>query len=83
MTVERYSPLPVADIQDVYRELLRISSLLDTLIEGQMEARKSEPERPRVGMVVFADGVSWNPGLGMGVYSYEGSSTASASWTKL
>lgn len=32
----------------------------------------AEPVRPRKGMVVYADGTSWNPGLGKGLYSYDG-----------
>lgn len=28
------------------------------------------PTKPRSGMVVYADGVNWNPGAGEGLYSY-------------
>ena len=31
-----------------------------------------EPVRPRDGMIVFADGTSWNPGSGRGAYIYDG-----------
>ncbi len=31
-----------------------------------------EPERPRNGLVVFADGTDWNPGSGRGLYVYDG-----------
>lgn len=31
------------------------------------------PERPRKGLVVYADGSTWNPGSGEGVYRYNGS----------
>ena len=36
------------------------------------------PDRPRNGMIVYADGTSWNPGFGQGPYAYLG-----GSWTKL
>jgi hypothetical protein len=28
------------------------------------------PPNPRAGMIVYADGTSWNPGSGQGVYRY-------------
>lgn len=36
------------------------------------------PNKPRDGLVVFADGTSWNPGTGRGVYVY-----SSGAWVKL
>lgn len=36
------------------------------------------PTKPREGMIVYADGTSWNPGSGKGVYHYTGSA-----WSKL
>lgn len=36
------------------------------------------PTRPREGMIVSADGVSWNPGAGAGAYEYKG-----GAWVKL
>lgn len=30
------------------------------------------PKKPREGMVVKADGVTWNPGSGAGFYGYRG-----------
>lgn len=29
-----------------------------------------QPPRPRTGMTVYADGTSWNPGAGEGIYRY-------------
>ena len=37
-----------------------------------------EPERPRNGMIVQADGTQWNPGQGRGVYAY-----LNGAWVKL
>lgn len=30
------------------------------------------PQKPRNGLVVFADGTTWNPGAGAGIYAYYG-----------
>ena len=30
----------------------------------------AEPEKPRAGMLVYADGTTWNPGSGQGVYRF-------------
>jgi len=35
-----------------------------------MQIRTAVPPKPRVGMVVYADGTHWNPGSGEGVYRY-------------
>lgn len=37
-----------------------------------------EPLKPREGMIVCADGASWNPGAGSGAYEYKG-----GVWSKL
>lgn len=54
----------------------------DALNEGQTELklveRHKEPDRPRAGMIVLADGTDWDPGDGQGVYAYY-----SGSWNKL
>ena len=44
----------------------------------QLVVLTSEPSTPIDGMVVYADGTSWNPGSGEGVYAREG-----GSWVKL
>lgn len=36
------------------------------------------PTKPREGMIVSADGTSWNPGAGAGAYEYKG-----GAWVKL
>ena len=36
------------------------------------------PPKPRTGLIVYADGGSWDPGAGAGVYVYTG-----AAWSKL
>ena len=37
----------------------------------KLEIRNAAPDKPRNGMVVYADGVVWNPGSGEGFYGYE------------
>lgn len=36
------------------------------------------PAKPREGMFAFADGTTWNPGAGRGLYNY-----VSGAWVKL
>lgn len=36
------------------------------------------PQKPREGMFVNADGTTWNPGAGAGIYTYH-----SATWKKV
>ena len=33
-----------------------------------------EPDKPRKGMIVLADGTNWDPGSGAGFYGYDGTS---------
>lgn len=44
----------------------------------QLDTRYVAPKKPRDGLVVFADGTSWNPGAGRGVYVY-----SAGLWVKL
>lgn len=37
------------------------------------------PEKPRAGLVVYADGTTWNPGSGEGLYRY----SLGATWVHL
>lgn len=43
-----------------------------------LSMRYAAPQKPREGMVVLADGTSWNPGSGAGFYGYYG-----GAWVKL
>lgn len=44
----------------------------------RLQVLSVEPEKPRNGMIVVADGTTWNPGGGAGVYAY-----ISGAWVKL
>ena len=79
-----YAPLPIPDDIDivglshyVVNELLTIRRLFN-IEESVLELRASAaaPERPRIGMIAFADGTNWNPGSGVGLYVYK-----AAGWT--
>lgn len=59
-------------------ELKRISQALNETTALDLRPVHVEPNKPREGMIVFADGTDWNPGSGKGVYNYSG-----AVWVKL
>ena len=55
----------------IYEEFLRISQEFDLIAEGRfLPILSVEPKRMREGMLVIADGVSWNPGAGKGLYEF-------------
>lgn len=43
-----------------------------------LDVLENEPSDPFDGMLVYADGTSWNPGSGEGFYGYE-----NGAWVKL
>ena len=53
-------------------EFARIQTALNGLADGYLEAVTVAPAKPRDGMLRRADGVSWDPGSGAGVYCYYG-----------
>jgi hypothetical protein len=60
-------------------ELEKLSETLNEMGEFlQLKQLHVEPEKPRAGMVVLADGTDWDPGSGAGFYGYYG-----AAWAKL
>lgn len=67
------APADPAQVQRFLREeLARISAAIAALAAGHLDKTYVEPEKPRDGMVRYADGVQWNPGGGAGVYFYNG-----------
>lgn len=62
---------PSYPMNDLQQELQNISR---SMSEGNefllLEMRYAAPSKPRDGMVVLADGTSWNPGSGAGYYGY-------------
>ena len=53
----------------------QLGKIMQSLTEQtEVELRPSfrAPDKPREGMIVYADGVKWNPGAGKGAYVYKG-----------
>lgn len=59
-------------------ELRRISAAIDGASFVQLQVMGVEPQKRRDGMIVYADGIAWDPGSGAGFYGYE-----SGAWVKL
>ena len=60
------------------RELLQLERSFREMDDVLLVETFVAPAKPRDGLTVFADGTSWNPGSGRGVYTYYGSA-----WHKL
>jgi len=56
-------------------ELHKIRLAVDGLYEGRLEVFHMEPDKPDVGVHIYADGTDWNPGGGAGYYEYTGGGT--------
>jgi len=54
----------------VQRELELLIRRLNTVSEVRLEVLYVAPTRPRAGMLAYADGTTWNPGSGEGLYRY-------------
>ena len=73
--VNRYTvgdiPTNAADIPAFLRqELDKIQAVTNAIQDGQLDVTTVAPSKPRDGMLRRADGTSWNPGSGQGVYCY-------------
>lgn len=80
-----YVPLPPPENADssavarwVMDELQKLSRTLVETTALELRPVTRAPDRPREGMIVFADGTLWNPGAGAGSYEYRG-----GTWVKL
>lgn len=74
---------PNIDTVDELRRVLEVE--LDRLVQSVPELEEiilsplhRAPDKPRDGMVVYADGTDWNPGSGQGLYERRG-----GAWVKL
>jgi hypothetical protein len=63
-------------IQD---ELGYISSAIEQQSLGYLDVTTTAPDKPRQGMIRYADGSSWDPGDGEGIYFFNSGGT----WVKL
>ena len=57
----------------VIAELRTIGTALLSVDQIELVKLHVEPSKPRVGMIVYADGTDWNPGSGVGFYGHSGS----------
>lgn len=74
----RYIPGNVADPQ-IQEELNKIAQAMETADQFiTLETLYAAPKKYREGTVVKADGTTWNPGAGAGVYCRRG-----GAWTFL
>lgn len=80
-----YSPTPALNVDSietllayVQGELEQIASAFTEVTEVELRPINREPDKPRDGMIVFADGTNWDPGAGRGVYVFD-----TGAWAKL
>jgi hypothetical protein len=75
-------PTTLATTEDIRRyleeELRNIALEMQQFEIVQFRILYAEPTKRSDGMVVFADGINWNPGSGKGLYERRG-----AAWVKL
>ena len=60
----------------VEQEFGAIGRELGEMLTVELRVSYAAPLRPRIGMLVYADGTTWNPGSGEGLYVYK-----SGGWT--
>jgi hypothetical protein len=70
-----YDPGPAPSglsVQAVWDELQRIRSTLELMQINHLEFKKhyQPPKKPIEGRMYYADGTTWNPGSGRGLYIY-------------
>lgn len=66
-------PTDAAQMQRFLREeLQRISFAISALAAGHFDKTTVAPAKPRDGDIRYADGTSWNPGSGRGIYAHNG-----------
>ena len=82
MPYEPENPPTIPDIPELEtylaQEFRRIAESFLNIEEILLVELNVEPEKPRDGMVVMADGTNWDPGSGAGFYGRQG-----GSWTFL
>ena len=62
-------PQDLEDIPKFVDEmLLQVKFVLDLLRDGHLDVVYAEPDKPQQGDIRYADGSTWNPGSGEGIY---------------
>ncbi len=74
------APVPVRGNlrQFLTSELSKIANAFSRVNGVDLAILYAAPQRPRDGMIVYADGTVWNPGQGVGFYGYQ-----AGAWVKL
>ena len=76
-------PVPIAKDPGMQPLVDRVwRALQDLEIEVaffRLEEKFAEPDNPVEGMAMFADGTSWNPGSGRGLYRF----TSAGVWERI
>jgi len=72
-----YAPAPIPTesqylTQYIANELIAIQSAINALAAGHLDKVYAVPAKLRDGDVRYADGATWNPGSGAGIYYYNG-----------
>ncbi|WP_457321632.1 hypothetical protein [Roseateles sp. P5_E11] len=71
--------IPADAPQWLVNELRKVQEYVSQLENGSVSnTLYAAPKKPREGLTVLADGTTWNPGAGQGVYTYY-----AAAWHKL
>ena len=76
-----YAPDQVPDDPEELKRFLRsefqkLQSAIQLLAKGHLDKTTVAPAKPRDGDFVYADGSSFNPGSGVGIYYYKGATSA-------
>lgn len=53
-------------------EFNQLAEVINRLVEENFPISHYPPDKPREGMIRYADGADWNPGSGKGLYVYDG-----------
>ena len=53
-------------------EFNQLAVVINSIVEENNPITFEPPSKPREGMIRYADGASWNPGSGEGLYQYDG-----------
>lgn len=73
-------PTTIEDVPKFIDQMfLEIRTVLDLVRDGHLDVVYAAPEKPQQGDIRYADGSSWNPGSGEGIYFYN----SGGAWTKL
>lgn len=76
------SPPTITNVDDlrswVEDELIAVASAMSETIALELRQVGRAPDKPREGMIISANGTTFNPGGGAGAYEYKG-----GAWIKL